>query len=670
MHPRLFLGSLLATFSFFASLHTSSGEITRLEIQNETPAAEGKPFGEAGAYRILTGIAHGELDPADRHNVIINDLPLAPVNGRGKVEYSATFTLAVPADLKRANGLLFYGVPNRGNRISPGAFAVAGETGEAFLMKRGYIILQSGWQGDLAPRAGAETMRVPVARNPDGSSITGPVLMRWTNIAAGTKSLALSHHAADLDSAHAVLLRQMTWDGASVPIPSADWAFADCSKAPFPGVADEANISVKGGFDTGAIYTLSHTAKDPLVLGIGFAATRDLVSFFRYAGGDAGNLLAGTVHHVIALGISQSGNFVRSFLNLGFNEDVKGRLVWDGADAHIAARQLAMNFRFARPGGAAELYEPGSEGVVWWSDYEDTTRRRPSAGLLTRCRATNTCPKIFETFGSAEFWGLRMSPDLVGTDAKRDLALPANVRRYYFPGTAHGGGRGGFSASRPVPSGELALAENSNPQADTMRALFLALSDWVVRDVQPPESRYPRLDRGELVAPDRVSMGYPAIPGKPLPDGLINPFFDYDFGPDFIARDLSGAITRQPPGIRQILPMLVPRVDADGNEVGGIPSVQHQVPLGTYTGWNAAQRGLRQGHRSGFAAGFIPFARDEAERRANGDPRPSLAERYHDHAGFVEEVKKAVARTQDGGFLLPEDGARLIQQAEESDVLR
>jgi Alpha/beta hydrolase domain len=191
-----------------------------------------------------------------------------------------------------------------------------------------------------------------------------------------------------------------------------------------------------------------------------------------------------------------------------------------------------------------------------------------------------------------------------------------------------------------------------------------------VRDTAPPQSSYPRLDRGELVSPDRVSMGYPIIPGKPLPDGLLNPFFHYDFGPDFVTRDLSGVVMRQPPAIRQVLPQLVPRVDADGNEVGGIPSVQHQVPLGTYTGWNAAQRGTRKGHRSGFAAGFIPFAHDENERRDNGDPRRSLVERYRNHAGFVEEVREAIARTQQKGFLLPEDGARLIRQAEESDVLK
>jgi Alpha/beta hydrolase domain len=661
---------MLATLSFVVGHQTACGEITRIEIQKETAAVDGKAFGATGAYRILTGLAHGELDPADRHNAIINDLPLAPTNERGKVEYSMTFTLALPEDLKQANGLLFYGVPNRGNRTSPGAFGVAGETGDEFLMKRGYIILQGGWQGDLAPRAGTETISVPIAQNRDGSSVTGRVLVRWSDVAAGTKSQALFHHAANLDSAHAVLLRQATWDGATVPIPSTDWAFSDCSQTAFPGVVDEAKVSLKAGFDPGAIYTLSYTAKDPPVLGIGFAATRDLVSYFRYAGAEAGNPLAGAVHHAIALGISQCGNFVRSFLNLGFNLDVKDRLVWDGANAHIAARQLPINFRFARPGGAAELYEPGSEGVLWWSAYEDTARQQPAAGLLDRCRATHSCPKIFETFGSAEFWGLRMSPNLVGTDARRDIELPENVRRYYFPGTAHGGGRGGFSASHAVASGELALAENPNPQAETMRALFLALSEWVVRDVRPPESSYPRLDRGELVSPDRLSMGYPVIPGKPLPDGLLNPFFHYDFGPGFVARDLSGVITRQPPAIRQILPMLVPRVDADGNEVGGIPSVQHQVPLGTYTGWNAAQRGPRQGHRSGFAAGFIPFAHDEDERRAGGDPRKSLVERYRDHAGFVEEVRKAAARTRAQRFLLPEDGARLIQQAEESDVLQ
>jgi hypothetical protein len=172
-----------------------------------------------------------------------------------------------------------------------------------------------------------------------------------------------------------------------MPIAASDWAFADCTKVPFPGTPDPSKVCLKGGFDPQYLYELVYTAKDPLVLGIGYAATRDLNSFLRYDT-TAANPVAGKVKFAIAAGTSQSGNFLRSLLHLGFNQDEAGRIVFDGMNTNIAARQNPMNFRFAAPGGAANLYEPGSEAVVWWSDYEDTVRHRPLAGLLDRCRAT------------------------------------------------------------------------------------------------------------------------------------------------------------------------------------------------------------------------------------------------------------------------------------------
>jgi hypothetical protein len=354
---------------------------------------------------------------------------------------------------------------------------------------------------------------------------------------------------------------------------------------------------------------------------------------------------------------------------LGFNEDESDRAVWDGANAHIAARQLPINFRFAQPGGAASMYEPGSEGVLWWGNFRDEARGRSEAGLLDRCRATGTCPKVFETFGSAEFWGLRMSPNLVGTWADRDIPLPANVRRFYFPGTTHGGGAGGFS-SAAKPSDRYALPNNPNPQRETMRALMATLIDWVVNGTTPPPSCYPLFAQGQLVRPESAAMGFPRVPGVPLPDHMLNLLLDYDFGPDFRANDLSGWISNQPPVIRQVLPSLVPKVDADGNEVGGVASVLHQVPLGSYLGWNVVQGGFFKGHNAGFVGGFIPFTRTQAERTDSGDPRLSLEERYRDHAGYVTAVKAATEGLVKQRFLLPDDAARLVREAEASDILR
>ncbi len=655
---------------------TGEARVTRIVVeQTQSPAYEGRSFGAVGQYEILVGKAYGEIDPKDSHNTIITDLQFAPRNARGMVEYVATFTLVKPVNLAKANGALLYAVPNRGLRITPGAFGVAGESGEEFFLKRGYIILHSGWQGDLAPRPGAELITVPIAKNPDGSSIVGLALARFSNMASGSNTLPLpvAHEAASLDTARATLTKRASEDGAVIPIPGGDWAFADCGKTPFPGLPDANKVCVKGGFDPIYLYELSYTAKDPLALGIGFAATRDIVSFFRRAAKDENNFpnpVAGRVTHSIAQGVSQSGNFIKTFIHLGFNQDEANRIVWDGANDHIAGRQLAMNIRFATPSGAANLYEAGSEAPLWWGQYEDTARGQKKSSMLDRCRTTKTCPKIFETFGSAEFWGLRMSPNLFGAKADVDIPLPANVRRYYFPGTTHGGGRGGFSADAAAPQGACELPTNPNPQAESMRALIVALTDWVFKEVEPPPSVYPRLDRGQLARPDHSAMGFPLIPGKPLPDNLINHFYDYDFGPEFKYGDLSGVMTTQPPVIKRILPMIVPKVDADGNETSGVASPLHQAPLGTYLGWNVTRAGFYKGRVCGFAGGFIPFAKTKADRLAAGDPRLSLEERYRDHAGYVAAVKKAVENLLSQRFLLPEDAERLIRQADESDVLR
>lgn len=670
-------GTLAVALYLLAPVPPAAAKIVRITIEErESPAYGGKDFG-AGPYERLSGHVFGELDPADPRNAIITDLQFAPRNVRGMVEYSATFTLLKPIDAAKASGVLIYDVPNRGSRLLLGALQ-GGEPGDGFLFRRGHAILASGWQGDLLPRAGMQSLLVPVAKNPDGSSITGPVLVRFSDLPAGTASMPVTglmprrpYLAASLDTSKALLTKRASEEGAVTPLAPSEWAFANCTAQPFPGVPDPGFVCLKQGFEPGQLYELTYTAKDPLVLGIGFAATRDTVSFFRREtadGAGAANPVAGRIRNVVSLGISQSGNFVKSFIHLGFNQDEQGRRVWDGADDHIAARQTPMNFRFAVPGGSAGMYEPGSEAVLWWADTPDPVRGRKTGGLLHRCGLTASCPKIFETFGAAEFWGLKMSPGLVGTAAKADIPLPPQVRRYYFPGTTHGGGRGGLNVSIPSGAGRCVLPENPNPQSDSMRALLDALVEWVTKDVEPPPSRYPRLDHGQLVRAEHGVMGYPVIPGRPLPDQLLNTFYDYDFGSQFNYNDLSGVIPVQPPSRKQIIPGLVPKVDADGNEVGGVPSVQHQAPLGTYLGWNVTANGFYKGRGCGFVGGFIPFAATRAERAASGDPRPSLEERYPTHASFVEAVRAAAGRLVHGRFLLKEDADRLIREAETSNV--
>ncbi len=647
----------------------TQARVTRIVIgQRESPAFRGRTFGDAGAYERVSGRFYGELDPRDPRNRIITDLEFAPRNSRGMVEYSGTFDLAKPLDMKKASGVLYYNVANRGNGAPTG-------------WEEGHVNVVSGWQGDIPADSKLQSLTVPVARKRDGSPLTGPVLLRLIDIPPGTNTVPLAQtqfagltyqRPLTLDTRKASLTRRSAPDAPPSPVPAAGWAFADCTAKPFPGVPDPSRLCVEGGFDPDSEYILVFTAKDPLVLGIGYAATRDLNSFLRYAEKDdtgTPNPVAGAIRWAVSRGDSQSGNFIRSFIHLGFNQDEGGRIVWDGVLPHIAARQLALNFRFAVAGGHSRPYDMGSEAVLWWSDYNDRRRGRTTAGLLDRCTKSKTCPKVMETFGGVEFWFLWESPGLVGTDAAADIPLPANVRRYFFPGTTHGGGGGGFR-SASAPARGCVLAGNPNPESDTMRALNVALVDWVTRGIEPPPSRYPTLARGELAPATAEAIGFPPIPGVPSPDGLVNVVLDRDFGPEFRANDLSGVITREPGVVKQAIPMLVPKVDADGTDVGGVPSVLRQAPLGTYLGWNVTAAGFDRGRICGLSGGYVPFATTRAERLAAGDPRPSLKERYGTHEAWVEKIRAAAEQAVSERMLLRKDADRLVAEAEASAVLR
>ena len=663
-------------------------EVKRIVIDKKvSPAFDGRTYGTAGQYETLAGRAFGELDPADPHNRIITDIQLAPRNASGKVEYVASFYLVKPVDMSKSSRLMWHEVPNRGGRLTI-------VEGERLL---GDVGLSSGWQGDnsgnTAPDEDNDYVTVPVAKNRDGSPITGPVIGRIVN-ASGPDSQPMLVNAnpvpykpASLETARATLTTHAseTIDGkvgGERTIPATDWAWARCSAAsPFPGTPDPTQICVKGGFDPKLLYQLVFTARDPYVLGIGYAAFRDVASFFRNATRDAegtANPLANQVSWVITRGRSQSGNFIRAFLHLGFNQDEGNRKVYDGAWPIIAGRRLSLNTRFAMPDGALKLYEAGSEGPQWWTRWPDTVRGLPAAGILDRCTANNTCPKIVEHFGAAEMWALTLSPSFLGTGADKDIPVPANVRRYYIPSTQHGGGNGGFNVNPamapgcPGPNfGRGSFPANPVPHTETMNALRVHFRNWVMHDMPMPPSKYPSLGNGYLVDATKEATGFPSIPGVPAnaPTGLINPMLDYDWGTNFNYVDGSGIPSKVPPGIKRAIKMKVPRVDADGNELGGVPVVLRDAPLGTYLGWNVVAAGFHQGKICNYAGGMIPFAKTRAERMANGDPRPSLEERYKTHEGYVEAVKAAAAKAVAEAFLLQADADRLIAAASASNVL-
>jgi hypothetical protein len=693
-------GLTLALMLACTGLSSAHARVTRIVIDEVKPMQEALSGGVATEQ--VAGRAFGELDPGAPANRLINDITLAR-DPDGKVRYVATFVLTKPVDMAKASGLMWHEVPNRGLR-RPNVVAERAN---------GDVDLTSAWQGDNAGattvRATAEVdkphwLKLPMVRQPDGSPVAGQVFGRIVNRSGqGSQPLIVQsnpvpYKPVSLDTRASKLVSRMAESTrgeviGEFEIASSDWAWARCDAAnPFPGTPDPSQICLKSGFDAARLYQVSFTSHDAHPLGIGFAAWRDLGDFFKTARADDSgtrNPVAGAVTHSIGRGVSQSGNFLRGWLHLGFNQAETGKAVHDGLWPIIAGRRIALNFRWAQPDGVLELYQAGSEGPQWWLPEPDPVRGAPAAGLLDRCTQSRTCPKIIEHFGSAEVWALKLTPEWIGTDARRDLPLPANVRRYYIGSSNHGGGAGGFDTSLPgvgLPAsgpscpgnnyGTGVLPANPVPHTETVNALRVHFRNWVMRGIEPPPSRWPKLADGTLVPANKQAMGFPTLPKLrstiPEPD-FIMPVIDYDWGPEFNPVDGSGVAGHAPPPIRQVLGMYAPKVDADGNELGSVPVVLLDAPLGTYLGWNITAGGARPFHAGqicNYVGGMLPFARTEQERRATGDPRLSLQERYGSHAGYVEAVRKATLRAQSEGFLLPQDAQALIRSAQDSSVLR
>jgi hypothetical protein len=477
-----------------------------------------------------------------------------------------------------------------------------------------------------------------------------------------------SYETVSLDTSTATLTMRVRESDPRIPIPASQWAFADCGSAPFPGVPSPTKICLQGGFNPNFIYELLYIAKNPTVLGLGFAATRDLVSFFRHARQDdigTPNPLAGGLQGAIMHGISQGGRYLRTFLHLGFNEDEEGRMVFEGMYPHIAAGQIPLNVRFGQPGRSYGQHEdhlyPSYESPFTWQRVRDRIAGH-TASLLERCRTTHTCPRIVQTVSSIEYWQGRMSLNTTDALGRHDVGLPGNVRVYLFSSTQH-----------VPPAPDLGICQqlsNPNPYREGMRALLVALERWLTEGEKPPPSQIPLIREHSLVRSDQARIRWPSIPGVKY-TGLLNELTLLDFGVDFDHRAESGVVAEPPIVVTgHDYVVLVPKVDTDGNEIAGIRSVTLRAPLGTYTGWNLRRAGFAEDELCGPQGTFVPFKQTRLERLAAGDPRLSLEERYGDHAGYVAAVTTAANELVENGYLLPEDAARLIAAAEASNVLQ
>ena len=664
---------LTLMISTFAVAPRASAEITKLTYERKA-FEDGRVFGSVGAYEMISGRLFGEIDPGDPHNRVIVDIDKAPRNARGRVEYEAEFIVLRPADASKANGTLLHTVPNRGNVRFPGPFR----------FERGYTMSWVAWQGDILPGNGRLLMKVPVATD-SGKPITGWIRTEHileqdsvTSVSLGNGPYTGNSHdgyeAVSTDPSTATLtMREYQWQE-RVPVRSDSWMFGHCPdyQPEKPVEPSAMHLCVPEGFRRGFIYELVYEAKNPRVMAIGLASTRDALSFFRFAGEASGTvnpLFEGDksiVERVIMTGSSQTGRYCRQFLYTGFHQDEQDRVVVDGLWPHITAARLPINLRFAAPGRAFLQHEehtlPSYDFPIAYNVMKDAFSDRVD-GVLRKCSESTTCPKVVHTVSASEYWQERASLDTTDALGEKDLELPENVRFYLISSTQHGPAR--EATLHPLAK----HMTNPAPNAETMRALLVALDAWIQGGAPPPDSQYPRLSDGTLVMPIRASTGFPETPGVSYPRDM-NDLELLDYGPKFLS---DGIISNHPP---KVVPgktwrPLVPKVDADGNDVAGIRSVTLRVPIGTYTGWNirTAEAGA-EGELYRLDGSFIPFARTKAERVDSKDPRLSLEERYENHEGYVRAVKQAASELVASRLLLEEDAAGIIREAEASDVLK
>ena len=654
----------------------AAAKVTRIAIDTRAPAFEGATFGSVGAYEQLDGTIFGELDPRDPLNAIIQDIELAPRNARGMIEYSTDLSILKPVDVSRGNHTLLYETVNRGRKNLP-FLNIGGDltkAGDGFLQQQGYTLAWSGWEHDVTTGV---KIKLPVAKNPDGSSITGRVRAEYIlEQKASTVSVtaAPAYAAASTDNAGATLTRRVHQNDPRETIDNAKWAFADCASTPFPGKPDATKVCVDGGLDTDHIYELIYTAKDPVVIGIGLAATRDVAAFLRgdEKAAEAPNPLEGGISHTLIFGSSQSGRWIRTFIHLGFNESESHKRAFDGAIPHKASNRGPFNIRFAQPTRLSgtqhtEAQYPGQESPQTWDVSTDPVSN-VTGGQLERCRKSNTCPKITATVTDTEYWQAMMALNTTDSAGLKDFSLPAEVRVYFFAGTQHGGGDQLQQPPFVMPKPPLAcqLPVNTNSFFPQQRALLVALRNWIVDGKEPPASAYPAIARKTLVPVTQIK--FPFVPASKFTEkGVAAQRVRLDRGPDFRDVDETGVMA-EPPKAGAAYPLLLPAIDPDGNETDGVRNTAVQAPLGTYTGWNVRKAGFSEGDSCDLTGAFIPFAKTKAERTAANDPRPSLEERYPTHADYVGKVKAAATALTAQGFLLGQDADLIVKQAGEAAI--
>jgi hypothetical protein len=653
-----------------------------IAVADRRPFADGHIFDRVGPYERLSGRAHFAVDPTAPAQRGIIDLDKAPGDRDGRVRFAADFMILKPAEMPRGNRRLFFDYGNRGNKRALQFFNDAAASndplapdhaGNGFLMRRGYAVAWLAWQGDMLPGDGRMLLDLPVASDA-GRPIAGPVRVEYIADAPGVTTFPLSgrastrsHPTVSRDPREATLTRRRYPDDPRIEVPPEQWCFArveggsglDDQGGERALVPSDTHIHLPGGFAPGWIYELVYTGKDPLVLGLGHVAVRDFVSFLKYGAEDAAgraNPLGGGIDKAYGWGRSQTGRCIRDFVHRGFNADEEKRRVFDGILPHVAGAGRMWMSRFANlvvPAGQEyeEHLNPADRFPFSYARSTDHLTGKSDAIL----KRPDTDPLVIHTQTATEYWQRRGS--LVHTDTRGDdLAQPETVRVYLWASSQHFADPTARKPTRGICQNYVNIVATSM----LFRAALEALDRWASDGVAPPPSRVPLRRDGTLVAMAEWRRRFPAIPGTATPRGpsALRPL---DFGPAFD----EGVATTEPPEIAagEGYAVLVPAVDADGNDVAGIRAPMVAAPLGTYTGWNLRARGFGHGAMHEFTGSYIPFPETAAERAMTGDPRAAVLERYADAAAYGAAIGAAARALVAEGLMLEEDVERCFKAA-------
>jgi len=626
-----------------ASLTTAAdARVLKLQIDRRETILNGKAFGLAGPYEKLIGKVLFALDPSAAANSRIVDLALAPRNARGEVEFQADFFLLKPVDPSRGNGRLLYEVGNRGGKSLLGTFQLARrrpdptapeDFGDGLLMREGYALLWMGWQWDVPD--GQMRMDMPIATD-HGTSITGLVRGNFVpNEKSSTAPLADRNHKAypiaNLSDPTAVMTVRNHVADPPQTIARSKWHFVN-----------DNTVALDGGFEPGRIYDVVYRARDPRVVGVGLAGTRDLIAFLKHTGNDA-NPLRG-LRYAYGWGVSQSGRFLRHFLYEGFNADEQGRPVFDAVIDEVGgAGRGSFNHRFAQASRDAEqffnfLYPvdmfPFTDGLETDSELGLTD------SLLARAEAAHVTPKIFHVLSNSEYFNRAGALIHTNVEGTADIEPPDVTRIYAIAGMPHFAG-----AFPPAPQDGSAAPLNPLNRALIMRALLRAMDRWVVEGAEPPASRYPHISDGTLTPPARA--GWPKIAWLRLPPPALVTY-RLDFGPEW----KRGIVSFEPPHLGKPYPVLVPAVDENGNARAGIRLPAIEVPVATYAGWNYRSPEIGAPDQfDGEMGSIYPF--DHA----------SIEQRYHSRYEYLGKVVTSAVRLVEARFLLAEDVPRIMGEA-------